>query len=403
MDRRDIQKFIVESAKENATPKKSLLSKLKIFKTSGNSVNEEKEDSTESKVDIETKTEIVQDLKNSETKNKKVIQIKDKDFQFITVEKLKNFQTYLYLGFGLIMFSLTMWYLPIYSLQYYSVPRYFAPVGTDNEKNSSLINRIQTIQDRKPHNYNSNLDNLSLPSISANQVELFEINSQQIVYENNINNTQPIASITKLMTAMILLDNYELDEEITFLGDFSGLSVSIGIEDGDKMKVQDILDSILIQSANDVAEGSAVNFKGGGDAFYQKVDEKLQLIGLQNSYFRTASGIYDGNNYSTASDVKKIVKVALTYPEIREAASKKGRTVQIIKKDGQVVSVDIGSTNQLIYFDSKIKGLKTGYTEVAGQCFVALYDMGDGREYVSILLNSYDRFGETELLMQAVQ
>lgn len=320
-------------------------------------------------------------------------EISDKLFNHDNSSKLLYYRNILLIVLGVCLFLSINYILPFHTSDFINIQELISVKQVQNS-NDNAVEFVRTVYSR-----NASFETAVTPDTSASEILIFDLDSQQVFYQKNSDLTQPIASITKLMTTMVLLDSYKLEDTIVFNGDFSGNDTSLGIQDGDSMLVSDIVKSLLIASQNDVAEAVANNFKGGVDAFFAKIDEKGQVIGLENSNFRTASGLYDERNYSSASDIKKIAEVALTYQTILDVVKQGSDVVTLNHSDGSSETVTVYTTNKLLLNDSRVQGLKTGYTYGAGQCFVGYYIGADGRRLMSIVLGSNDRFSETNALV----
>jgi D-alanyl-D-alanine carboxypeptidase len=325
----------------------------------------------------------------------KLFEISDKLLFSTDTLKLQGFRNLVLFILGIFLFCIVNYVLPFHTSDFVNIQELVSTkeLGVSELSNANV---------RNVNTYNSSFSTAAYPDVTANEVFIFDLQSQQLFFRKDIDATQPIASITKLMTTMVLLDNYKLEDTIEFNGDFTDYDNSLGLVDGDKILVADVVKALLISSYNDVAEGVANSFPGGSEAFFKKMDEKASVIGLTNSQFRTASGLFDDRNYSTARDVKKIAQVAITYPYIMEIARRSNDIVMVTHKSGSQELFSLYTTNQLLLNYDEVRGLKTGYTYGAGQCFVGYYSYSNTQQVISIVLGSESRFTETDDLVSTI-
>ncbi|MBP9718599.1 D-alanyl-D-alanine carboxypeptidase [Candidatus Gracilibacteria bacterium] len=236
------------------------------------------------------------------------------------------------------------------------------------------------------------------PVLEAPSVFAVDVSSGAPLFTKDIFTRRSIASITKLVTAMVILDSHTLDEVVTVSSVAAQAEGShIGLLSGEKITIEQMMTGMLVNSGNDAATAFAIFDSGSEAAFIGKMNAKVRKLGLTNTHFSNAKGFDDNGNYSNAFETAIFARAALEYPFIR----------QVVKiKTGEVSSVDgkqkhkLESTNQLLenpYY--KVMGLKTGSTPAAGESFVALFETKDGHEILSIVLGSPDRFKETKLLL----
>src|SRR3989339_197250 len=235
------------------------------------------------------------------------------------------------------------------------------------------------------------------PLIQASSALVYDLNSGVILYQKNIDTKQPIASITKLMTAIIILEENDLNEIATIKQESTQIGgVKIWLYTGEKITIANLLRGALIPSGNDAAHALAIHNSGSINLFVQKMNQKGQILGLKNSHFANPMGFDDPENYSTAEDLVTLSKYALKKKFIRDTV--KISHTEVISENGKIKH-ELSSTNKLLTdSDIIVKGLKTGNTENAGLCFIGLIQNTENHEFVSIVLNSPARFTETKTL-----
>ena len=236
--------------------------------------------------------------------------------------------------------------------------------------------------------------------ISADSAIAFDFDTGQNFFEKNIDEQMPIASLTKLVTTMVMIDKYGLDYQLEITKDIpKDIEWTLGLEKGDVISTDQLLRAMLISSYNDAAYVVANEY--GFDEFIALMNQKVKDLGCENTHFENPMGYDSKNHYSTVSDLKKIVNVVLKYPSILEITKLKGGSIEWISQ-GSRKDDYVYTTNKLLLDNPNVIGLKTGYTEDSGQCLVTLYEEGESSKYVVILLNSQDRFGEAERILNLI-
>lgn len=232
-----------------------------------------------------------------------------------------------------------------------------------------------------------NYDGSGILQLASSKALIINQNTGEIIYAKNTNHAAPIASITKLMTAMVVLDAeqsldneiYVSDEDVDYLkGTRSRLTVGSGLSRSDMLQLA------LMASENRAASALAHNFPGGNLAFVKAMNFKARALGLKNTHFVDATGLAS-ENVSTAEDLAKMVKAAFQYPEIRLATTSPSHEVYLQDREYPVNYVN---TNGLVRGGEWKIGLsKTGYINEAGRCLVMQAEIA-GEPMIVILLNS---------------
>lgn len=234
-------------------------------------------------------------------------------------------------------------------------------------------------------------------SLDAERVRLgsvkaavFDADAEVSLFEKNSDVQAPIASITKLMTAMVILDGGQsLDEMLTIRkverdsnnNGYSRMRIGSRLSRGDLLRI------MLMASENLAASNLAVHYPGGFSAFVTAMNAKAQELGMTNTQFADASGL-SVNNLSTAADLVKMVTAATHYETIREFSTTTGYTAHF---DNPRYNLRYGNTNRLVHRNSwDIQLSKTGYLNEAGRCLVMVTEV-DGRDIVMVLLDSFGK------------
>lgn len=232
------------------------------------------------------------------------------------------------------------------------------------------------------------------PILSAQGVMAVDLSSGVSLYEKNPDNTLLPASTTKIVTALVALDNFSLDQIVT-VGKMNIDGQKMGLFYGEQIKVQDLLYGLLVYSANDAAETLAQAFPGGRDAFITAMNVKAAELNMNKSVFQNPVG-YDGQSQiSTARDLVRVSEAAMRNPEFAKIVGTKNITVTDITGKHKY---NLRNINELLGVVPGVMGVKTGWTENARENLVT-YIERDGHKIMIAILGSQDRFGETKELI----
>ena len=222
----------------------------------------------------------------------------------------------------------------------------------------------------------------------------------EVIYSKDVNTVRPIASLTKLMTAMVILDaDLNLNEEITITKDDRDLVRLTGsrLEYGATLSRQELLQLALMSSENRAATALGRTFPGGMENFVLSMNTKASALGMSNSHFSDPAGLH-AENVATANDLSKMVAAASTYSLITQATTTLRQEVHPYSRRGPL---RYGNTNRLLKNESwDIALSKTGYINEAGRCLIMQANI-DGEEVSIVLLNSFGKltpFGDSNRL-----
>lgn len=255
---------------------------------------------------------------------------------------------------------------------------------------------------REPHRYELAIDEVDWEKFDATSLFVFNPVTSQIFYKRNESEKRPIASITKLMTALVSLDVYQLDQEISVTKDIEINDRRTGIRVGDTVMVRELLEAMLIESKNDAAHILANEYGDGYDSFISLMNEKAEYLVMNDSHFSNPSGYYDDNNYSTASDLALLSKAVLARKELLEIVEKSNEVLEF-ESNGVSRRERITTTNELLTTFMNAKGLKTGNTFKSGPSYIGYFDSSENDKLVVVLLNSKDRFGTSSEVLKNLQ
>ena len=217
------------------------------------------------------------------------------------------------------------------------------------------------------------------PAVSAQTFIVENPATGEILAQKGAWGKAPIASITKLMTVIVTLDNAKLDDVVRVRSGAAAVGEStINLHAGERLTVGDLIKAALIQSANDAADALALHVgKGNRAAFVALMNEKAKELGLEHTHFATPDGLDTAGNYSTAFDVTKLAQAAMAHPEVRSVV--KLRTGSIA--GGR----QLHTWNDLLGVFRGIYGVKTGHTGRAGWCEVAAVKRNGVTLYTTVL------------------
>ncbi len=231
------------------------------------------------------------------------------------------------------------------------------------------------------------------PQIGARSVLLIDYDSGEILYQKNSDQPLPPASLTKIMTALIVLEEISLDQILT-VKQTQGLGQIVGLLPGEQFKVGDLLYALLVMSGNDIAYILADAYPGGESVFVARMNERAKELGLEKTNFVNPHGLDSIGHYTTAQDLSRLTSYALKNSIFAEVIRRGNGKICDITGDS---CYQIEPTNELLDFPG-ILGVKTGWTDQAGQCFVGFWEQNN-RRFLSVVLGSENRFQETRSLL----
>jgi D-alanyl-D-alanine carboxypeptidase (penicillin-binding protein 5/6) len=232
------------------------------------------------------------------------------------------------------------------------------------------------------------------PILTALSIYAADIDSGLTLYEKN--SEEPIlpASTTKIVTALVAMDYYLLDDVIT-VGDISVPGQKMNLVKNEKISARDLLYGLLIFSANDAAEVLAEGYPGGRGEFIDSMNRKAEKIKLSNTSFTNPTGLDGGDHYSTARDLVRAASYAIQKPFFAEVVATTEKKVTSI--DGKTVH-NLTNINELVGEIDGVLGVKTGWTENAQENLITFINRDEKRVMIA-LLGSEDRFSETKELI----
>lgn len=231
-------------------------------------------------------------------------------------------------------------------------------------------------------------------TLGSRAVVIIDDASGKVLYDQSSTTRLPMASITKLMTALVVLDatNNQTNGIVTVASQATAETGSkMYLLENERITVHNLLRGLLIQSANDAAVALAYGTTRNQDEFIQRMNAKATSLGLTNTRFANPTGFDAPGHYSTAQDIAKLAQVALANPIIADIVTTQRLTVQ---DTSRTHNHTLTTTNQLLGQYKNVIGVKTGTTGEAGASFVTSAVGAAGQKVIVVLLDSPDRFGE---------
>jgi D-alanyl-D-alanine carboxypeptidase len=229
----------------------------------------------------------------------------------------------------------------------------------------------------------------------------FHLDTKEVLYAKNIHERLYPASTTKIMTALVALENGDLDAQTTVSKDAitfheSGVSTA-KLKEGDVLTLRQLLYALLLPSANDAANVIAEQIAGSTDAFVEMMNEEAQKIGATNTHFVNPNGLHNEDHYTTAYDLYLMFQKAMEYDDFLEIIQTEDYDTTYLSADGTTVEASWSSSNQFTKGAVSVPegmtaiGGKTGTTTAAMSCLVQLFADEQGQRYVAIILGCKER------------
>lgn len=239
--------------------------------------------------------------------------------------------------------------------------------------------------------------NIAPPSVSAKNAFILDLGSKLVLLSKDADAQIYPASTTKMMTALVVHDNFDLSQVVTVRHEFKEGS-KVGFKVGEQVTVEKLLYALLVQSGNDAAEILAESFPGGRPAFVEAMNQKAQQLHLYHTHFKNPTGLDEAGHYSSAADLVRLGSTLETYPELARIVSTENAVITSSSSSSAHV---LSNVNALLGKVPGVIGIKTGFTDLAGQSLVTLVSR-DNHLVMIAVLGSADRFLDTESLINWV-
>jgi len=227
---------------------------------------------------------------------------------------------------------------------------------------------------------------------------IYDLNDKEVLYSYQANEHINPASLTKIMTALVVFDNCNLDDIVT-IGDVTITEDGVqlfNLQTGDQISVRNLLYITMVYSGNDAALALAQHVAGTEEAFVQMMNDKAYSLGATNTNFTNPHGLSDENHYTSAYDLYLIFRAAVQYDEFIQLINTASYTVNYTHADGEEASRTITSTNKYLTQDYScpnqisIIGGKTGSTMAAGKCIILYATDSLNNPYICIVMGASD-------------
>lgn len=235
----------------------------------------------------------------------------------------------------------------------------FADLKDDKEQINIRVIKEELVETAKTLN--------NEPKLNSRVALVYDRSSGRVLYEKNGNKQTPMASTTKIMTAIVVMENSNLSDIVTIDSKSAGTGGSrLGLKKNDKITVNDLLYGLMLRSGNDSAVALAIHVGGSIEGFAEMMNQKAKELKLINTHFVVPHGLDKEGHYTTAYELAKMADYALKIDKIKEIVSTKTCTISINNKPKIITN-----TNELLGNVNGVYGVKTGFTNGAGRCLVS--------------------------------
>ena len=225
------------------------------------------------------------------------------------------------------------------------------------------------------------------PSVSAKSAVLIEAESGKILYMKNAFIRLPMASTTKIMTALVAIESGDIDREVDICDEAIGTEgSSVYLAKGEVLTLRQLLYALMLASANDAAIAIAYEVGGSIEGFTRLMNQKAEALGLTSTHFTNPHGLHHEEHYTTAYELALITKAALQNEVFLEICSSKSATIPLCGGEGTRY---LSNHNKLLRSYKGAIGVKTGFTKASGRCLVSAAER-DGLRLIAVTLNAPD-------------
>lgn len=240
--------------------------------------------------------------------------------------------------------------------------------------------------------------------VSAASAILMDAGTGEVLFEQNADEPRPPASITKILTALVILERGNLADMVVVSQQAAGIGgYRLGLRRGQRVSLHDLLAAILIRSANDAATAAAEHVGKGLTGFVAMMNATAQALGMTHSHFKNPHGLDEPGHFTTARDMARLTRVAMEEPRFAQLVRTREATVTIWQPGRRGTLLrrlrTIQSHNKLLGRLEGADGVKTGYTDAAGRCLVASASRGEQR-MIAVLLKDPQRWADAATLLE---
>ncbi len=285
----------------------------------------------------------------------------------------------------------------IYTILGFALAFIFFPHSAKDSKHPVLVSGASTQADQElVLNAPELAMSVPAPVISAKSAIAYDFDTDTVLYSKNLDDKLPVASLTKLMTALVVTKRFDLNKIIEIeKRDLTSTGSIIGFSVGEQVTIQDLLKALLIPSANDAALALANHTAGSSLEFTRLMNDEAREMGMVSTKFTNPVGWDIEENYSTTQDMAKIVQAVMKNNELAEIVRTKETTISSVDKAHNHKLI---TTNKLLLENREVVGIKTGFTSKALGNLIIMQNH-NGRKVVTIVLGSTDREIDTQKLL----
>ncbi len=228
---------------------------------------------------------------------------------------------------------------------------------------------------------------LSTPTVSAKSAILIEATSGEVLWAKNADSQLPMASTTKIMTALVAIESGDVKRAVSVSPKAVGVEgSSVYLYPNEKMTLEDLLYAMLLESANDAAAAIAIEVGGSIEGFAEMMNRKAQSLGLKNTHFENPHGLDGETHYTTARELALIAREAYSNEVLKGIFSTYKKTIPLNETEGVRLLIN---HNKLLKSYEGATGIKTGFTKKSGRCLVSAAER-DGLSLIAVTLNAPD-------------
>lgn len=238
---------------------------------------------------------------------------------------------------------------------------------------------------------------VGISGVSAESALLLDANSGCVLYSKNEGARLPMASTTKIMTAIVAIESGDIDRVVKVSEKAVGVEgSSVGLKAGEELTLRDLLYAMLLESANDAAAAIACEISGDIPAFAGLMNAKAKQLGLENTHFENPHGLDGESHYTTASDLARLAAYCMENPQFAGIVSTRKATIS--NADSNVRW--LVNHNKLLRMYDPAVGVKTGFTKKSGRCLVSAAER-DGMKLIAVTLNAPDDWNDHMRMLDA--
>ena len=273
--------------------------------------------------------------------------------------------------------------------------------NTDNAQNEESLKQATLTEEKKQR-----IAQIALPNVAANGAIIIDANTGKVLYEKNADTRFFPASITKILTALLVIENTQLDNRVIYsrsaTTNLESGAVTLGLVEGDNISVRDSLYGLLLKSANEIANGLAEHVSGSIPAFANLMNQKAKELGCTNSNFTNPSGLNDVNHFTTARDMALIAKACFANETFVQFDSTLNYNFPATIKKPTLTPITMGhkmlNSADTRFYEGIIGG-KTGYTSKAKNTLVTCAKRGNTKLITVILNANKTQYEDTKAML----